>query len=90
MEITVISSEKDSMELELEGVSNTTIYAIVDRLSKDPKVYLARYASEHPDLDRPRISLKVNDGKPETAFKRAAKGILTDLTDLKKVIEKAK
>ena len=58
------------------------------KLLEDKKVTYASYFLGHPLLDKPKIVVKVNDGKPLEAIQRAAKALTKDYRDLREQFEK--
>lgn len=90
MELNVVSSDKNSLTLELSEINETVIYALVERLTADAKVETAQYTTVRSGLERPRIFVKVREGKPDTAVKRATKGLVKDFESLRETLEKAK
>lgn len=86
--IKLLSKEKDSMEIEIEGENETLLEPLKQRLLEDEKVETATYILGHPKLDKPRLYVKVKDGKPQAAIKRAAKSLVKDFADLRKLYEK--
>jgi len=73
MEFKLISKEKDEIELEVINADRTLLIPIVEEMNKDEKVEYAIYHFEHPYLSNPTIKIKVKEGKPQAAIKRAAK-----------------
>lgn len=73
MEFKLISKEKDEIELEVINADRTLLIPIVEEMNQDEKVEYAIYHFDHPYLSNPTIKIKVKEGKPQAAIKRAAK-----------------
>lgn len=78
----VLNKGKDFIEFEVLNNDNTIIKPLVEELSRDPMVIEAKYHIEHPVLDNPRLFIKVKEGKPQAAVKRALKKIEKVFEDL--------
>ncbi len=72
MELKVLAKDKDSLKIEVINPDDTVIYPLINELLADEKVEDARYITGHPLLDKPSIVVRVKEGKPQTALKRAA------------------
>jgi len=73
MEFKVISKEKDMLEVEVINADRTLLIPLVEEMNHDDKVEYAIYHYDHPYLSNPTIKIKVKEGKPQAAIKRAAK-----------------
>ena len=87
MDITLISKDKKSMEIEIIGENETLLTPLKEKLLEDDKVVFSTFIRGHPFLDNPKLYVEVNDGKPQTALKRAARAIIKDTELLKKKFE---
>lgn len=87
MDISLISKDKNSMEIEIRGENETLLTPLKQRLLNDDKVEFATFIIGHPLLDNPKLFVRVKEGKPQTALKRAAKSIIKDAEKLKKKFE---
>lgn len=72
MDLKVLAKEKDSLKIEVTNPDDTVIYPLINELLADDKVEDARYITGHPLLDKPSILIRVKEGRPQTALKRAA------------------
>lgn len=72
MEFRVLEREKGSLQLEVTNPDDTIIYPLIGELLADDAVEDARYITGHPLLDKPKIFVRVKEGRPQTALKRAA------------------
>jgi DNA-directed RNA polymerase subunit L len=90
MEIKLVSKDKDSIEVEIPGETETLFEPLRTALLKNPVVKIAMYHAEHPWFDAKRLYVKVSDGKPAEALRAAAKEILSDLDDALADLERLK
>ena len=72
MELNLISKDKKSVVIEFTDVKETLVHPLVDRLLSDKDVLFAAYKTGHPQLDRPKLTVKTQRVNPETAVKKAA------------------
>jgi DNA-directed RNA polymerase subunit L len=89
MELNLISKEKKSVVIEFTDVKETLVHPLVDRLLADKDVLFAAYKTGHPQLDRPKLTVKTQRVNPETAVKKAADSLSDEVISLKKEFEKA-
>lgn len=89
MELNLISKDKKSVVIEFTDVKETLVHPLVDRLLADKDVLFAAYKTGHPQLDRPKLTVKTQRVNPETAVKKAADSLSDDVISLKKEFEKA-
>lgn len=88
MELKLMKKRKQSIEFELVDADKTILYPLVEELVNDKKVEIARYIVGHPQLDKPKIFVKVKDGKPQTAVKRVAKKLAKQFKECNEALEK--
>jgi DNA-directed RNA polymerase subunit L len=89
LELNLISKDKKSVVIEFTDVKETLVHPLVDRLLADNDVLFAAYKTGHPQLDRPKLTVKTHRVKPETAVKKAADNLSEEIKSLKKEFEKA-
>ncbi|UCG68880.1 MAG: hypothetical protein JSV09_13985 [Thermoplasmata archaeon] len=89
MELSLVSKDKKSVVIELTDAKDTIIHPLIDRLLSDKDVVLATYKIGHPQLDKPRLTVKTQKVTPETAVKKAADNLAKEIKDLKKEFERA-
>lgn len=89
MEIELISKDKRSIEIKIPRAEETIVFPLEYELHADAKTEYAACTMEHPFLDDTRLRLRVKEGKPQTALKRASRVILKDLGDFEAKLEKA-
>ncbi len=89
MELNLVSKSKDSMEIEIVGEDETLLYPLQQKLLEDKAVVFATYDKGHPLLDNPKLIVKVKEGKPQAALKRAAKALANDYKKFRELFEKA-
>ncbi len=90
LEVKLIGKDKDSIEVEIPGETETLFEPLRSALLRNPKVKIATYHAEHPWFDAKRIYVKVSDGKPADALRAAAKQVLRDLDEALADVEKLK
>ena len=90
MEVKLISEDKDSIEVEIPGETETLFEPLRSALLRNPKVKLATYHAEHPWFDAKRLYVRVSDGKPADALRAAAREVLEELDSALEQIEKMK
>ncbi len=73
MEFNLISKEKNEIVFEVINADRTLLIPLVEEMNKDEKVEYAIYHFDHPYLSNPTLKIKVKEGKPQAAIKRAAK-----------------
>lgn len=89
MELSLVSKDKKYVVIEFSDVKETLVHPLVDKLLSDDDVLVAAYKTGHPQLDKPRLTVKTTKVKPETAVKKAAESLEQEITLLKKEFEKA-
>jgi len=88
MDIELLNKEKNLIQLKIIGADDTLIYPLVHQLQQDENVEDASYVTGHPKLDVPVLTIKVKNGKPQAALKKAAKALSTEFTGAREQIEK--
>ena len=88
MELKLLKKEKNSMEIEVIGESDTLLAPLLIQLLQDDKVEFATFRRSHLYLENPVIVVKVLEGKPQMALKRAAKAVANDYKEMKTKFEK--
>jgi len=88
MEIRKLSHSKDELELEVLGEGETLLHPLREKLLEDNKVSMATYIIGHPELEHPKLFVKVSKGKPEDALKRALKALIADYEQFGELVSK--
>lgn len=88
MEFKLVEKKKDSIKVEILDTDETLIYPLIHELLQDKNVADARYTTGHPQLDKPVLQVRVNDGKPQAALKKAAKSLVNQYIEARQLIEK--
>ncbi len=88
MEFKLVDKKKDSIKVEILEADETLIYPLIHELLQDKNVSDARYTTGHPQLDKPVLTVKVTDGKPQAALKKAAKSLVNQYIEARQLIEK--
>ncbi len=89
MDLELISKDKRSIEIKVSKDEETLILPLEHELLVDPKTEYAAFTKHHPFLSDPLIKIRVKDGKPQTALKRASRTVLRDLGDFETKLNKA-
>jgi DNA-directed RNA polymerase subunit L len=89
LELNLISKDKKFVIIEFSDVKETLVHPLVDKLIADKDVIVAAYKTGHPQLDKPRLTVKTTRVNPETAVKKAAESLEEEAKLLKKEFEKA-
>ncbi len=85
----VISKGKDFIWVEVLNYDNTILRPLVKEIANDPMVVESKYNIEHPQLDNPRIYIRVKEGKPQAALKRALRKLEKTFEDLENEVKKS-
>lgn len=88
MELNLISKDKKIVVIEFTDVKETIVHPLVDKLLDDSDVLLAAYKTGHPQLDRPKLTVKTKRISPETAIKKAAEDLEEEIKKLRMEFEK--
>lgn len=89
MELNLVSKDKKSVVIEFTDSKETIVHPLIDRLLSDKDVVLATYKTGHPQLDKPRLTVKTQKVTPEAAVKKAADNLADEIKILRKEFEKA-
>ena len=82
MKIEKIKKTKYDILISIEGIDETMLYPLRERLIMDEMVEFTNFYKGHPLLEVPKIYVKVSSGKPHTALKRASKSLANDYKKL--------
>ena len=75
MELNLLNKTKDTIEVEVIGEDETLLYPLQQKLVEDESVEYATYIMGHPLLENPKLVVRVKEGKPQNALKRASKAL---------------
>lgn len=89
MKVNLLKKDKDYMEFQLEGASETMLIPLRNQLLADDSVEFANYNVRHPRLDTPVFYVKVSSGKPQNAMKKATKSLSNQFKEMLTQIQKA-
>jgi DNA-directed RNA polymerase subunit L len=79
MEMRVLHSDKNELEIEVLGENETLLNPIKQALLGDKDVDFAEYIIAHPQLSVPKIFLRTKgSAKPETVLKRTVKAVVKE------------
>ncbi len=88
MELNLLNKTKDEIEIEIIGEDETLLYPLQQKLIQDDSVEYATYIMGHPLLDNPKLVVKVSEGKPQNALKRAAKALANEYKECLTLFQK--
>lgn len=75
METYLVEKTEDSVTLGFKDANLTIITPLIKMLDDDPAVALCRFIETHPELDDRELYVKVREGDPLDAVKRASDSI---------------
>jgi DNA-directed RNA polymerase subunit L len=87
MEIEVLKSEKDEIEVQLENLTMVELLRVY--LNKDDKVTFAAWKREHPS-EKPVLAVKTKGKTAKKAMSDAVDAVIKDLEKVEKDFEKMK
>ena len=90
MEINIIKSEKDYLEVEIKGEDIGLPNMLKELLLDDGKVEFAAYRMDHPQAASPVLMIRTSDGSPMAALKSAVRKLKKQATDFRDAIKSAK
>ena len=90
MEIEVIKSEKNYLELRVTGDDYGVANAVKELLLEDKDIEFAAYRMDHPQVGKPVLMVRTKEGNPISAIKYALKKIKKQASDFKDAIKDAK
>jgi DNA-directed RNA polymerase subunit L len=88
MELKLLKKQKDMIQLEIIGADDTLLYPLIHQLLVDENVEDASYTAGHPRFDNPVLIVKVKDGKPQSALKKAARALSSEFEGARELVEK--
>lgn len=89
LELSLVSKDKKLVVIEFIDSKETIVHPLIDRLLSDKDVVLATYKTGHPQLDKPRLTVKTQKVTPESAVKKAADNLAEEIKILRKEFERA-
>jgi DNA-directed RNA polymerase subunit L len=83
MQLKVLSSSANELEIEVVGENETLLNPIKQALLNDRDVDFAEYIIEHPSLSTPKIFLRTKGkAKPDVVLKRTIKALIGEFDTL--------
>jgi DNA-directed RNA polymerase subunit L len=79
MEVKILVSEKNILELELSDIDVSLAQLLAEKLTEEKDVEFASYKLEHPLIGSPKLYLRTKKGEP-------AKLVLEKLEEIKKEV----
>jgi len=90
MEVKVLNEKAKELEIEVDDKNETILNPLKEKLLQYSSVNYVECTKEHPILGKPRIYIKVNDGKPRDMLIKALKDLQKELKGFREQIEKKK
>jgi DNA-directed RNA polymerase subunit L len=90
MELEIIKSEKDYVEIALRGEEYGLANMLKELLLEDGKVEFAAYRMDHPVVASPVLVVRVSEGSPLAAIKSAVKKLRRQAADFRDALKEAK
>lgn len=87
MELNTIKKSAKEIELEVVDVNETLLNPITEVLLQNKDVDYASYMAEHPESNKRVLYIRVKNGKPEDALKKAVKQLEDEVKTFTKNIE---
>jgi len=84
MAVHVLVQEKDTVELEFEGIDQSLAQLLSEKLNEDRDVEFAAFKVDHPLVGRPRLYLKVKKGDPVKLIESKLEEIRAEVADFKR------
>jgi DNA-directed RNA polymerase subunit L len=88
MELRKLEHTDDTLEIEVIGEGETLLHPLREKLLTNKKVEMATFILGHPELENPRLFLRVKKGKPEDALKKALEELKKDYKELETLVNK--
>ena len=89
MSIKVVRNEKDTLIIEVVGESETFLNLLREELWNIDGVKEAAFFREHPELDNPKLFIKMEKSNPKKALEKAISNLMKKLEELRKAYLKA-
>jgi DNA-directed RNA polymerase subunit L len=90
MELKLLKKDARSIEIEVLGEGELNLMPIQQKLLADDKVEIATLTRKHRQLDNPVLYVRVKEGKPQTAVKRATKALANEVKDFSQLFDAAR
>ena len=90
MEIEIVKSEKNYVEIIVRGDDYGIANAVKEMLLEDKDIEFAAYRMDHPQVGKPTLMVRTKEGNPISAVKYAIKKLKKQAADFKDAIKDAK
>lgn len=90
MDLKTIKKTSKELEIEITGENETILNPITEVLLQDKDVDYASYMTDHPMSNKRRLYVRVKNGKPEDALKKAIKQLENEAKAFGKNFEETK
>lgn len=83
MDIKILTSEKNTLEMELGGVDQSLAQLIAEKLNEDSSIEFAACKMEHPLIGSPKLFVRTKKGDSTKLVLEKLEEIKKDLTTFK-------
>ncbi len=87
MELKKIKKTAKELEIEITGETETILNPITEVLLQNKDVEYASYMTDHPESNKRRLYIRVKNGKPEDALKKAVKYLEDEVKTFSKTLK---
>jgi DNA-directed RNA polymerase subunit L len=87
MELKKIKKTAKELEIEITGETETILNPITEVLLQNKDVDYASYITDHPESPKRRLYIRVKNGKPEDALKKAVKYLEDEVKTFSKTLK---
>jgi len=87
MELKKIKKTAKELEIEIIGETETILNPITEVLLQNKDVDYASYMTDHPESNKRRLYIRVKNGKPEDALKKAVKHLEDEVKTFSKTLK---
>jgi len=84
MELKTLKKTTKELEIEIIGETETLLNPITEVLLENDDVDYATYMSDHPELKKRKLYIRVKKGKPEEILKKAVKQLEDEIKTFSK------
>lgn len=83
MAVHVLAKEKDVIELEFEGMDQSLVQLLAEKLSAEKDVEFAGFKVDHPVVGKPRLYVKARKGDPVALIAAKLEEMREEVKDFK-------
>ncbi len=79
----IISKDKNTLEIETEGIDHSLLQMLSDRLSSEKGIEFVSYKVEHPLVGHPKLVIRTKSGDPQKILLKAVSEIKKEVEDFR-------